>query len=171
MTLVRKMKYILLTFLLTVAVRCTANSLGRSSLYRHDYLHSRQDSTSSPLELSDYFVPVVAISFFTSLFTSIGKCWTFCHLYSVWFLLSARNLASEIVFLPMVPDKEEEEEEDDGCRWGCHYRHSSPSCWHLVTRCGVLGNVTRIVGGQEAGVGEYPWQAGLVYRGQYTWWW
>ena len=35
------------------------------------------------------------------------------------FLLSARNVASEIVFLPMVPDKEEEEEEeeeDDRCR-------------------------------------------------------
>ena len=71
MTLVRKMNYILLTFLLTV--RCTANRHGRSSLYRQDYLHSRQDSTFSPLELSDYFVPVVAISFFTSLFTSIGK--------------------------------------------------------------------------------------------------
>ena len=37
-----------------------------------------------------------------------------------------------------------------------------------MTRCGVLGNVTRIVGGQEAGVGESPWQTGLVYRGQYT---
>ena len=36
----------------------------------------------------------------------------------------------------------------------------------LVTRCGLLGNVTRIVGGQEAGVGEYPWQVGLVYRGE-----
>ena len=38
----------------------------------------------------------------------------------------------------------------------------------LVIRCGVLGNVTRIVGGQEAEVGEYPWQVGLVYRGEPT---
>ena len=67
-----KMNYILLTFLVTV--RCSAyNGLDRSSLHRQDHLHSRQDSPSSPLELSDYFVPVVAISFFTSLFTSIGK--------------------------------------------------------------------------------------------------
>ena len=66
------MNYILLTFLVTV--RCSAYiSLDRSSLHRQDYLHSRQDSPSSPLDLSDYFVPVVAISFFTSLFTSIGK--------------------------------------------------------------------------------------------------
>ena len=35
-----------------------------------------------------------------------------------------------------------------------------------VTRCGVRGNVSRIVGGQEAGVGEFPWQVGLVNRGE-----
>ena len=52
-----KMNYILLTFLVTV--RCSAyKSLDRSSLHRQDYLHSRQDSPSSSLELSDYFVPV-----------------------------------------------------------------------------------------------------------------
>ena len=69
-----KMIYIVLTFVL--AVRCSAyHNQDRSSSnrehYNHHYANSRQDSPT--LELSDYFIPVVAISFFTSLFSSIGK--------------------------------------------------------------------------------------------------
>ena len=64
------MSYFLLTFLLMV--RCSAYI---SHDHRQHYRHAsaRQDSLPSSLELNDYFIPIVAISFLTSLFTSIGK--------------------------------------------------------------------------------------------------
>ena len=67
-----KMIYILLTFL--IAVRCSAyHNQDRSSSDREHYHHTISRQDSQRLELSDYFIPVVAISFFTSLFSSIGK--------------------------------------------------------------------------------------------------
>ena len=118
------MIYFLLTFLLTV--RCSAfSSHDQSQHYRH--ASARQDSPSSPLELNDYFIPVVAISFFTSLFTSIGKqVWRqksthtydfsfqpemlHLELYSYpWFLIRRRRRMTgagedHMTLLPPVPD-------------------------------------------------------------------
>ena len=36
--------------------------------------------------------------------------------------------------------------------------------------CGLTERATRIVGGEDTEVNEYPWQAGLVHRGQNIVW-
>ena len=63
-----KMIYILLSF--AVTVKCSAFYLDEhNSQHHYNHLTERQDSRPG---LSNYFVPVVAISFFTSLFSNIG---------------------------------------------------------------------------------------------------